>query len=98
MLVSFKRAACTTARSLSVRNHRAHHPRTTLAGVAKATALVQEDILQIYIKQYKPLNNPYPQLGALTLVSAHANGFLKEAYEVVWMDFQLSSKVAAKSK
>jgi pimeloyl-ACP methyl ester carboxylesterase len=58
----------------------------------RATAVAQEDVLQIHIKQYKPIDNPNPQPGDLTIIGAHANGFPKELYEALWVDFHTQSK------
>lgn len=43
----------------------------------RATAHEQEDILNLAVKQYTPLNNLDPQLGNVTIIGAHANGFPK---------------------
>lgn len=42
-----------------------------------ATAREQEDTLHLAVKQYIPLDNPNPQLGDVTILAAHANGFPK---------------------
>jgi hypothetical protein len=44
---------------------------------AQATANEQEDVLQLAVKQYIPLNNPSPKPGDITIIGAHANGFVK---------------------
>ena len=44
---------------------------------ARATAVAQEDVLHLAIKQYIPLDNPHPQEGDVTIIGAHANGFPK---------------------
>ena len=44
---------------------------------ARATAKSQEEVLQLAIKQYTPLDNPNPQTGDLTIIGAHACGFPK---------------------
>jgi hypothetical protein len=44
---------------------------------AQATASEQEDVLQLAVKQYIPLNNPSPKPGDITIIGAHANGFVK---------------------
>jgi len=44
---------------------------------ARATAHSQEDVLQLSIKQYIPLDNQHPEVGDLTIIGAHANGFAK---------------------
>jgi hypothetical protein len=43
----------------------------------RATAVAQEDVLHLAIKQYIPLDNLYPQEGDVTIIGAHANGFPK---------------------
>lgn len=52
-----------------------------------ATKLREEDVLQISIKQYVPLNRstPVPD-NAVTIIGAHGNGFPKETYEPFWAD------------
>jgi hypothetical protein len=42
-----------------------------------ATANEQEDILNLAVRQYIPLDNPSPQPGDVTILAAHANGFPK---------------------
>lgn len=42
-----------------------------------ATATEQEEVLNLAVKQYIPLDNPNPQPGDVTLIGAHANGFPK---------------------
>jgi hypothetical protein len=44
---------------------------------ARATANDQEEILQLAIKQYTPLDNPNPQPGDVTIIGTHACGFPK---------------------
>ena len=44
---------------------------------ARATANKQEDVLHLAVKQYIPLDNPNPSPGDLTIIAAHANGFVK---------------------
>lgn len=51
-----------------------------------ALANEQEDVLHLAVKQYKPLSNPHPQPGDVTIIAAHANGFPKELYEPLWDD------------
>ncbi|KAM7204916.1 Alpha/beta hydrolase family domain containing protein [Naviculisporaceae sp. PSN 640] len=51
-----------------------------------ATANSQEDVLHLSFKQYIPKNNPNPQPGDITILAAHANGFVKELYEPLWED------------
>ncbi|KAJ9151339.1 Peroxisomal membrane protein LPX1 [Pleurostoma richardsiae] len=52
----------------------------------RATAHSQEEVLHIAIKQYIPKDNPNPQPGDVTVIGAHANGFVKELYEPLWED------------
>jgi hypothetical protein len=51
-----------------------------------ATAYAQEDVLYMAVKQYIPLTNLEPQAGDITIISAHACGFVKELYEPLWED------------
>jgi hypothetical protein len=44
---------------------------------ARATALSQEDVLHLAIKQYIPFDNLEPKEGDITIIGAHANGFPK---------------------
>ncbi|KIH92577.1 toxin biosynthesis protein [Sporothrix brasiliensis 5110] len=53
---------------------------------SRATAHNQEEILQVCAKQYIPRSNPNPQPGDVTIIAAHANGFVKELYEPLWDD------------
>ncbi|KAL4936652.1 hypothetical protein BDV06DRAFT_216513 [Aspergillus oleicola] len=57
-----------------------------------ATANEQEDVLNLAVKQYIPLDNPQPQLGDVTILAAHANGFPKELYEPLWEELHARSK------
>ncbi|KAL3484967.1 Alpha/beta hydrolase family-domain-containing protein [Aspergillus germanicus] len=57
-----------------------------------ATAHEQEDILNLAVKQYIPLDNPNPQPGDVTILAAHANGFPKELYEPLWEEILARSK------
>ena len=43
----------------------------------RATANSQEDVLRLSVKQYIPKNNPHPIPGDVTIIGAHANGFVK---------------------
>jgi hypothetical protein len=43
----------------------------------RATARSQQDALRLSVKQYIPKNNPNPLPGDVTIISAHANGFVK---------------------
>lgn len=47
---------------------------------ARATADSQEEVLYLSVKQYIPKSNPNPQPGDLTIIGAHANGFVKVSY------------------
>jgi hypothetical protein len=44
---------------------------------ARATSHSQEEVLKIAVKEYIPKDNPSPQLGDVTVIGAHANGFPK---------------------
>ena len=58
----------------------------------RATANSQEDVLDIHIKQYVPLDNPSPgRPGDVTIIGAHANGFPKELYEALWAELHARS-------
>ncbi|RAL01017.1 putative toxin biosynthesis protein [Aspergillus ibericus CBS 121593] len=57
-----------------------------------ATANEQEDVLNLVVKQYIPLDNPNPQPGDVTILAAHANGFPKELYEPLWEELHARSK------
>ena len=52
----------------------------------QATADSQEDVLFLNVKQYIPTSNPTPEMGDVTIIGAHANGFPKELYEPLWDD------------
>ena len=58
----------------------------------RATANSQEDVLNVHIKQYVPLDNPDPQPGDVTIIGAHANGFPKELYEALWAELHARSR------
>lgn len=57
----------------------------------RATAVSQDAILQLHIKQYRPIDNPHPRPGDITIIAAHANGFPKEVYEPLWSDLHAQS-------
>ncbi|KAI5866200.1 alpha/beta-hydrolase [Durotheca rogersii] len=57
----------------------------------RATAVSQDDVLRISVKQYIPVDNPDPQPGDVTIIGAHANGFPKELYEPLWADLHAQS-------
>lgn len=44
---------------------------------SRATAHSQEEALNLAVKQYIPKDNPSPQPGDITVIAAHANGFVK---------------------
>ncbi|ODA82394.1 hypothetical protein RJ55_00901 [Drechmeria coniospora] len=54
---------------------------------ARATSNSQAETLRLAVKQYVPKDNPHPRKGDLTIIAAHANGFVKEVYEPLWDDF-----------
>lgn len=58
----------------------------------RATAASQEHALQLCIKQYKPIDNPEPQPGDVTVIGAQGNGFPKEVFEALWTDLHARSK------
>ena len=52
-----------------------------------ATSHSQEDVLQIAIKHYAPLEQSLDHDKPLvTIIATHANGFPKEMYEPLWDD------------
>ncbi|TWU77682.1 hypothetical protein ED733_008252 [Metarhizium rileyi] len=53
---------------------------------AAATATSQDAALKLHVKQYTPKNNAFPRKGDVTLIGAHANGFVKELYEPLYDD------------
>lgn len=55
-----------------------------IRGFPRTTSTHQNEVLQLAIKQYTPLNNTRPQPGDITIISAHANAFPKELYEPFW--------------
>lgn len=58
----------------------------------RATATSQEDVLRVTAKQYIPRSNPKPQPGDVTIIAAHANGFIKELYEPMWDELLAASE------
>ena len=50
-----------------------------------ATLDDQEDTLYLHIKQYKPKDQSCNQLGAVTLIGAHANAFPKVCPLVIYI-------------
>ncbi|KAI6083547.1 prolyl aminopeptidase-like protein [Hypoxylon rubiginosum] len=59
---------------------------------SRATAVSQNAVLQLHIKQYKPIDNPSPEPGDVTIIAGHANGFPKEVYEPLWSDLHTQCK------
>lgn len=57
-----------------------------------ATAHSQEEILQLHVKQYTPLDAVEDTSGSVTLIGTHAIGFPKEVYEPLWDELYLRSK------
>jgi hypothetical protein len=51
-----------------------------------ATVNGDDDVLQLCINQYTPLDNLDPRPGDITILAAHANGIEKELYEPLWDD------------
>ncbi|KAI2615391.1 prolyl aminopeptidase-like protein [Hypoxylon sp. NC1633] len=58
----------------------------------RGTAVSQDAVFQLHIKQYRPIDNPNPQPGDITIIAAHGNGFPKELYEPLWSDIHAQSK------
>jgi hypothetical protein len=52
----------------------------------------QEDLVQLAVKQYTPLDNLNASSGDITIIGAHANGFPKELYEPLWDEIYTLSK------
>lgn len=61
-----------------------------------ATAHGDDDVLQLCINQYSPLDNLEPQPGDVTILAAHANGIEKELYEPLWDDLLEKAKESGK--
>ena len=57
-----------------------------------ATALTEEDELQLAVKRYIPLDNQEPKPGDLTIIATQACGFGKELYEPLWDELYHSTK------
>jgi hypothetical protein len=51
-----------------------------IRGFPRSTSTTQEEVLQLSVKQYTPLDNTNPKPGDLTIIAAHANGFPKVKY------------------
>lgn len=52
-------------------------PGSHVREYALATALEEEDVFRLAVKQYTPKDNTNPKRGDLTIIGAHANGFPK---------------------
>ncbi|KAF1968314.1 hypothetical protein BU23DRAFT_558549 [Bimuria novae-zelandiae CBS 107.79] len=63
-----------------------------IRGFPRTTSTHQNEVLQLAIKQYTPLNNTKPQPGDITIIAAHANAFPKELYEPLWDELLKISK------
>jgi hypothetical protein len=61
-------------------------PAQHIRGYYRATAKSQEEVLQLAVKRYVPLNNPIPQPGDVTIIACHAAGYFKELYEPFFDD------------
>lgn len=55
-----------------------------IRGFHRSTATTQEEVLNLAIKQYTPLEDTHPKPGDVTIIAAHANAFPKELYEPLW--------------
>jgi pimeloyl-ACP methyl ester carboxylesterase len=67
-------------------------PASHLREFPRATAVSEEDVLYLAVKQYIPLDNPHPLPGDVTLIGAHACGFNKELYEPTWEELVSQAK------
>ncbi|KAF2199048.1 alpha/beta-hydrolase [Delitschia confertaspora ATCC 74209] len=63
-----------------------------IRGFPRSTATSQDEVLNLAIKQYTPLDNPHPKPGDITIIAAHANAFPKELYEPLWDELLKRSK------
>lgn len=61
-----------------------------IRGFPRTTSTNQEEVLELAIKQYTPLDNPNPKPGDITIIAAHANGFSKVH---IGPDFLLSAQL-----
>ncbi|KAI9775658.1 MAG: hypothetical protein M1839_000983 [Geoglossum umbratile] len=67
-----------------------------------ATEIAQEDVLELAVKQYTPLDNQSPAPGDITIIGSHGNGFpkvlglmlrnSKELYEPLWDEMLIRSR------
>ncbi|KAF4313297.1 hypothetical protein GTA08_BOTSDO00999 [Botryosphaeria dothidea] len=69
-------------------------PCQHIRGYPRATAHEQEELLHLSVKQYIPHDNPNPQVGDVTIIGAHAQGFPKELYEPLWAEIHGRAKSA----
>lgn len=61
---------------------RCQHTRDRPAGAARG----RDNDLRLHVKQYIPKSNPSPKPHDVTIIAAHANGFVKEVNEPMWDD------------
>jgi len=57
--------------------HRHQTPGQHIREYPGAAKHRQEHVFQLDIKQYIPIDNPWPQAGDVTIIAAHGNGFPK---------------------
>ncbi|KAF2213524.1 hypothetical protein CERZMDRAFT_39253 [Cercospora zeae-maydis SCOH1-5] len=69
-------------------------PCQHIRGFPRATAHKQEELLHLSVKQYLPHDNRDAQVGDVTIIGAHAQGFPKELYEPLWADIHSRLKSA----
>lgn len=56
-------------------------PASFVRGFARGLRDERSPYLRLSIKQYKPINNPQPQLGDPTIIFTHGTGIARESYE-----------------
>lgn len=66
-------------------------PCQHIRNYARSTAVSQEEILHLAVKQYTPLDASF-QHGDVTVIAGHANGCPKELYEPLWDELYQWSK------
>jgi hypothetical protein len=64
-----------------------------IRGFPRTTSTHQNEVLQLAIKQYTPLDNLRPQPGDITIISAHANAFPKVYFSTSCTYYRLSSNI-----
>lgn len=52
----------------------------------------ESSVLNLAIKEYRPLDNLDVVPGSVTIIAAHANGLPKETYEPLWDDVHCAFK------